>query len=62
MMTMYNDQTKQWAGRTITLPLELNQMTMLFPSTLNEGGAIYLPLKLFGTIERQPASKFGLPY
>lgn len=62
MMTMYNDQTKQWAGRTITLPLELNQMTMLFPSTLNEGGAIYLPLKQFGTIERQPASKFGLPY
>jgi len=62
MMTMYDEKTKKWTGKTITIPLTLNQMTLLFPRTTDEGGEVYLPLKALGTIEREPAKKFGLPY
>ena len=62
MVTLYNQATKKWTGKTITIPLEIGKMEMLFPETTSAGGALYLPLKEFGEIARVPASTFGLPY
>ena len=61
MMTM-RDANGKWTGKTVVIPLKINEMTMLFPKTTDEGGTVYLPLKALGSIERVPASTFGLPY
>ena len=62
VMMLMHGADGTWNPKVVEIPLQIGEMTPLFPKTTEDGGAVYLPLKELGTIERVPASTFGLPY
>lgn len=48
--------------QTDPMPIELNKITTLFPTSITDKDIFYKPLQKFGSLERLPASTFGRPY